>query len=139
MPFRPSKTKYRKEQRDRGFKGKESRVTELAFGSFGLKALESKWLHEKHLEAARKVILYYLKKGGKFWFRVFPQKPFTSKGVEFSMGGGKGDVVGYVAPVKKGRIIVEIDGIEEKEATEALKQVAFKLPLKTQFIKKNVK
>jgi len=100
MPFRPAKTKYRKEQRDRGFEGIETRVTDLAFGSFGLKAMESKWISEKQLEAVRKIILKYLKKEGKIFFRIFPQKPVTSKGVEFSMGGGKGDVVGYVAPVK---------------------------------------
>jgi large subunit ribosomal protein L16 len=77
-----------------------------------------------------------MKKEGKIWFRVFPQKPITSKGVEFSMGGGKGDVVGYVAPVKKGRIIVEIDGLDEKTAKEALRKAAAKLPLKTKFVKK---
>ena len=136
MPFRPAKTKYKKEQRDRGFEGIETRVTELAFGSFGLKAMESKWVSEKQLEAVRKIILKYLKKGGKIFFRIFPQKPVTSKGVEFSMGGGKGDVVGYVAPVKKGRIIVEVEGINEEEAKEALRKAAAKLPLKTKFVKK---
>jgi large subunit ribosomal protein L16 len=136
MPFRPAKTKYRKEQRDRGFKGIETRVRDLAFGSFGLKAMESKWIDEKQLEAVRRIILKYLKKEGKVWFRVFPQKPITSKGVEFSMGGGKGDVVGYVAPVKKGRIIVEVEGLDEKTAKEALRKAAAKLPLKTKFVKK---
>ncbi len=136
MQFRPAKTKYRKEQRGRGFEGTETRATNLAFGSFGLKALESKWINEKQLEAVRKIILKYLKKGGNVWFRVFPQKPITSKGVEFSMGGGKGDVVGYVAPVKKGRIIVEIDGIDEEVAREALRKAAAKLPIKTKFVKK---
>jgi large subunit ribosomal protein L16 len=136
MPFRPARTKYRKEQRDRGFQGVETRVTKLDFGSFGLKALESKWIHEKHLEAVRKIILHYMKKGGKIWFRIFPQKPYTSKGVEFSMGGGKGDVVDYVAPVKKGRVILEIEGLDEETAKEALRKAASKLPLKTKFIKK---
>jgi large subunit ribosomal protein L16 len=136
MALRPSKTKYRKEQRDRGFQGIETRVTKLAFGSFGLKSLESKWIKEEQIEAARKVILKYLKKGGKLWIRIFPQKPYTSKGVEFSMGGGKGDVVGYVAPVKAGRILFEIDGIDEESAKEALRKAAAKLPLKTKFVKK---
>jgi large subunit ribosomal protein L16 len=136
MALRPSKTKYRKEQRDRGFQGIETRVTNLAFGSFGLKSLESKWIKEEQIEAARKVILKYLKKGGKLWIRIFPQKPITSKGVEFSMGGGKGDVVGYVAPVKKGRILFEIGGIDEESAKEALRKAATKLPLKTKFVKK---
>jgi large subunit ribosomal protein L16 len=136
MALRPAKTKYRKEQRDRGFQGIETRVKELAFGSFGLKSLESKWIKEEQIEAARKVILKYLKKGGKLWIRIFPQKPYTSKGVEFSMGGGKGDVVGYVAPVKAGRILFEIDGIDEESAKEALRKAATKLPLKTKFVKK---
>jgi large subunit ribosomal protein L16 len=136
MSLRPAKTKYRKEQRDRGFKGIETRVTNLAFGSYGLKSLESKWITEQQIEAARRIILKYLKKGGKMWIRIFPQKPITSKGVEFSMGGGKGDVVGYVAPVKKGRILFEIDGIEEELAKEALRKAAAKLPLKTKFVKK---
>jgi large subunit ribosomal protein L16 len=136
MALRPAKTKYRKEQRDRKFQGIETRVTKLAFGSFGLQSLESKWITEQQLEAARKVILKYLKKGGKFWLRIFPQKPITSKGVEFSMGGGKGDVVGYVAPVKAGRILFEIDGIDEETAKEALRKAASKLPIKTKFVKK---
>lgn len=136
MALIPSKTKYRKAQRARGFAGVETRVKELAFGSFGLKALESKWITEKQIEAARRVILRYLKKGGKMWIRIFPDKPITSKGVEFSMGGGKGDVVGWVAPVKVGRILFEIDGIDEKSAREALRKVASKLPLKTKFVQK---
>jgi large subunit ribosomal protein L16 len=136
MALRPAKTKYRKEQRDRGFQGVETRVTDLAFGSFGLKSLESKWITEQQIEAARRIILKYLRKGGKLWIRIFPQKPITSKGVEFSMGGGKGDVVGYVAPVKAGRILFEIDGIDEESAKEALRKASAKLPLKTKFVKK---
>jgi len=136
MTLRPSKTKYRKEQRDRGFKGVETRVTDLDFGSFGLKSLESKWITEQQIEAARRIILKYLKKGGKLWIRIFPQKPITSKGVEFSMGGGKGDVVGYVVPVKKGRVLFEIGGVDEETAKEALRKAAAKLPVKTKFIKK---
>jgi large subunit ribosomal protein L16 len=135
MALRPSITKYKKEQRGR-MKGVETRATELAFGSFGLKSLESKWITEQQIEAARKVILRYLKKGGKFWIRIFPQKPATSKGVEFSMGGGKGDVVKYVAPVRAGRILFEIDGIDEETAKKALKKVGVKLPVKTKFVKK---
>lgn len=133
----PSKTKYRKSQRRTGaMKGFETRVTKLCFGSFGLKSLESKWITEKQIEAARRVILRYLKKGGRFWIRIFPDKPVTSKGIEFSMGGGKGDVSHYVAPVKAGRILFEIEGIEEKEAKEALLKAARKLPVKAKFVKK---
>lgn len=133
--FQPSRTKYRKAQRGR-VRGVEQRVNKLCFGSFGLKSLEAGRIKEKHLEAARKIILRYLKKGGKYWFRIFPDRPITSRGVEFSMGGGKGDVVGYVAPVKAGRILIEIEGIEEELAKEALKKVASKFPIKTKFIKK---
>mgnify|MGYP001772932164 CR=1 FL=1 len=136
MALIPSKTKYRKQQRDRGFQGVETRANKLCFGSFGLKALESKWVTEKQIEAARKIILKYLKKEGKLWIRIFPDKPITSKGVEFSMGGGKGDVVGWVAPVKAGRILFEIDGIDENSAREALRKARAKLPLKTKFVKK---
>lgn len=135
MALIPSKTKYRKAQRGR-MRGVETRATKLCFGSFGLKSLESKWITEKQIEAARKVILRYLKKGGRFWLRIFPDKPVTSKGVEFSMGGGKGDVSHYVAPVKSGRILFEIEGIKEEEAREAFRKVASKLPVKTKFVKK---
>jgi large subunit ribosomal protein L16 len=135
MALIPGKTKYRKAQRGR-VKGIETRATELCFGSFGLKTLESKWITEKQIEAARKVILRYLKKGGRFWIRIFPDKPVTSKGIEFSMGGGKGDVSHYVAPVKAGRILFEIEGIDEKEAKEAFRKAASKLPVKTKFVKK---
>jgi len=137
MALIPSKFKFRKRQKELyRIEGKETRATELVFGSFGLKALEGAFLTEKQIEAARKVILRYLKKGGKLWIRVLCEKPITSKGVEFSMGGGKGDVSGYVAPVKAGRIIFEIEGIDEKDAREALRKAASKLPIKTKFVKK---
>lgn len=117
-------------------KGIETRACEIKFGSFGLKSLEGAFLTEKQIEAARKVILRYLKKGGKLWIRVICDKPVTSRGVEFSMGGGKGDVSEYVAPVKKGRIIFELDGIEESLAREAFRKAGSKLPIKTEFVKK---
>jgi large subunit ribosomal protein L16 len=135
MVLQPSKLKYRKRQKGRT-KGVETRVTKLAFGSFGLKSLEAKWITAEQLEAARRAILRYFKKGGKLWFRIFPDKPITSKGVEFSMGGGKGDVVGYCFPIKPGRIILEIDGLEEDLAIEALKRASDKLPIKTKIVKK---
>ena len=135
--LQPSKTKYRKEQKGRKRnQGKATRGTELVFGSFGLKSLETKWLKDKQIEAARRAILRYLRKKGKMWIRIFPQKPITSKGVEFSMGGGKGDVVGYVFPVKPGRIIFELDGVEEEVAKKAFREAADKLPIKTVFVKK---
>ncbi|MGC9031321.1 MAG: 50S ribosomal protein L16 [Minisyncoccia bacterium] len=133
----PSKTKYRKFQKGRRrFKGVEIRGVNLTHGSFGLKALQTKWVKNKQIEAARRAILRYLKKKGKLWIRIFPQKPITSKGVEFSMGGGKGDVVGYVFPVKKGRILFELDGIEEDVARKAFREASDKLPIKTEFVKK---
>ena len=116
-------------------KGQESRGTELVFGSFGLKAMESKWITARQLEAARRVIIRYLKKGGKFWIRVFPDKPVTVKGTEVPMGGGKGSVDHYVCMIKPGRILFELEGLEEAIAREAFRGAADKLPIKTKFIK----
>ena len=129
----PKKVKYRKWQKGRS-KGVESRGTELNFGSFGIKSLETKWISSRQIEAARRVILRYLRKGGKFWIRIFPQKPITRKGVEVPMGGGKGSVEFYAFPVKPGRVIFELDGVSEKTAREALKMASDKLPIKTKFI-----
>jgi len=129
----PKKVKYRKWQKGRS-KGVESRGTELNFGSFGIKSMEAKWISSRQIEAARRVILRYLRKGGKFWIRIFPQKPITRKGVEVPMGGGKGSVEFYAFPVKPGRVIFELDGISEKAAREALKTASNKLPIKTKFI-----
>ena len=131
----PKKLKYRKCRKGRT-KGIEQRVTELAFGSFGLKAMEAKWISSKQIEAVRKIILRYLKKGGKLWIRIFPQKPVTKKGTEAPMGGGKGDVSHYVFPTKPGRVLFEIAGIDEETAKEALRIASDKLPLKTKFIKR---
>jgi len=131
----PKRVKHRKWQKGRS-KGLESRGTELAFGSFGLKALETIWLSARQLEAARRMILRYLKKGGKLWIRIFPDKPITKKGVEVSMGVGKGAVDHYAFPIKPGRIIFELEGIKEDMAREAFKMAADKLPIKTKFIKK---
>jgi len=117
-------------------KGIERRGTELTFGSYGLKSLETCWISARQIEAARRAILRYLKKGGKLWIRIFPQKPITSKGTEFSMGGGKGAVSHYAFPIKPGRIIFELEGIKEEVARQALKIAADKLPIETKFIKK---
>jgi len=137
MALVPSKFKYRKRQKELWrIRGQSKGAQTLAFGSFGLKALEGGFLSEKQIEAARKAILKYLRKGGQLWIRVLCDKPITSKGVEFSMGGGKGDVKGYVAPVKAGRIIFEIEGIPEEMAREALRKAAAKLPIETKFVKK---
>lgn len=131
----PRKVKHRKWQKGVS-KGIETRATELAFGSFGLKSLGTKWISARQIEAARRAIIRYLRKGGKLWIRIFPQKPVTKKGVEVPMGGGKGAVDHYVFPIKPGRIIFELEGVKETVAKEALKTAADKLPVKTKFIKK---
>ena len=129
----PKRVKHRKWQRGRS-KGIETRGSVLTFGTFGLKSLGMKWISSRQIEAARRVILRYLKKGGKLWIRIFPDKPVTTKGVESSMGGGKGTVSHYVFPIKPGRIIFELEGIKEEMAREAFKIAADKLPIKTKFI-----
>jgi len=129
----PKKVKHRKWRKGRS-KGIESRATELVFGSFGLKSLGTKWITSRQIEAARRAILRYLRKGGKMWIRIFPDKPVTKKGTEVPMGGGKGSVDHYVFPIKPGRIIFEIEGIKEEEAREALEKAAAKLPIKTKII-----
>ncbi len=133
--LQPRKTKHRKRFKGRS-KGIAKRGTELAFGSYGLKALEARWISARQIEAARRAIIRYLKKGGKLWVRIFPDKPITSKGTEFSMGGGKGSVSHYSCSVKPGRIIFEVEGIKEEFAVKALRKAADKLPIKTKFVKK---
>ena len=131
----PKKVKHRKWQKGRGrFRGKETRGTELAFGSHGLKALETCWLTARQIEAARRAMTRYVQRKGKIWIRVFPDKPVTAKGTEMPMGGGKGSVDHYVFPVKAGRILFEMDGIPEEDAKEAMRLAAHKLPIKTKFV-----
>ena len=133
--FQPRKVKHRKWQKGRSRnRAKETRATELDFGSIGLKALSNAWITSAQLEAARRVLVRYLRKEGKMWIRIFPDKPVTKKPSEVKMGGGKGDVDHYVAVVRAGRIIFELDGLDKKKAREALRQVAFKLPVKTKII-----
>jgi large subunit ribosomal protein L16 len=131
----PKKVKHRKWHKGRS-KGVESRATALAFGSYGLKSLGTKWITGRQLEAARRCIIRYLRKGGKLWIRIFPAKPVTFKGTEVPMGGGKGGVDHYVYPIKPGRIIFELDGLKEEISRKALKVAANKLPVKTKFVKK---
>ncbi|CUS76755.1 LSU ribosomal protein L16P [Candidatus Kryptonium thompsonii] len=129
----PSRTKYRKQQRGR-LKGKSYRASTLAFGDYGLKALEPAWITNKQIEAARVAISRTLKRGGKIWIRIFPDKPYTKKPAETRMGKGKGNVEGWVAVVKPGRIMFEIGGVSRDVAEEALKLAADKLPIKTKFV-----
>ncbi|MDO8551321.1 MAG: 50S ribosomal protein L16 [bacterium] len=132
----PKKVKHRKWRKGIRRTEIETRGTELVFGSFGLKALEASWVSSRQLEAARRTVIRYLKKGGKFWIRIFPDKPVTKKGTEVPMGGGKGAVDHYVFPVRPGRIIFELEGIKEDMAREAFKYAGDKLPIKTKFIKR---
>lgn len=131
----PKKVKYRKMQKGRT-KGVAHRGAEIAFGDFALKAMEPKWISSRQIEASRRAIIRYLRKGGKLWIRIFPDKPITRKGVEVPMGGGKGTVEFYAYPIKKGRIIFELAGIDEEIARDAFKEASDKLPIKTKFIKR---
>ncbi len=127
--------KHRKWHKGRS-KGVENKGTEICFGSFGLKSLGTHWIKSSQIESARRVIVRSLKKKGKLWIRIFPYKPITFKGVEIPMGGGKGAVSYYVFPIRPGRILFELDGIDEAAAKEAFEKASIKLPIKTKFVKK---
>lgn len=131
----PKKTKHRKWHKGVS-KGVDSKSNEIVFGSYALKSMGTKWITARQIEAARKAIIRYLRKGGKLWIRIFPDKPITRKGTEVPMGGGKGSVEFYVFPIRPGRIIFELEGIPEESAKEAFRKAADKLPVKTKFIKK---
>lgn len=129
----PKKTKFRKSFRGR-MKGKALRGSTLVFGEYGLKALGRGWLSASQIEAGRRALAHSLKKGGKMWVRVFPDKPVTRRSPGQRMGGGKGEVEGYVAVVVPGKIIYELAGIEESLAKEAFLKAAAKMPFKTKFV-----
>lgn len=134
----PKKVKHRKWQKGRSRKRKiETRGINLNYGNFGLKALESAWLTSAQIEAARKAISGQLKKEGKFWIRIFPDKPVTKRPPEVTMGGGKGSVDHYVFPVRPGRILFEIDINKKEIAEKALKLAGHKLPIKTKIVSLN--
>lgn len=126
----PRKVKYRKWHR-KGVKGIATRKTSLSFGSFGLRATTGAWITARQIEAARRAMIRYIKRGGKMWIRIFPDHPVTIKGGEVKMGGGKGAVDHYVVPIKAGTILFELDGISKQEAVEALRLASHKLPVKT--------
>jgi large subunit ribosomal protein L16 len=135
--LQPAKTKYRKSHRLRGsFKGKATRGTSLAFGSIGLKARTAGELTARQIEAARRAMARHLQRGGKIWIRPFPHKPVTKKGAEVPMGSGKGAIEYYVAMIKPGHMIFEIDGLPEELAREALKLASYKLPFQTKIVTK---
>ncbi len=133
----PKKTKYRKQMKNPQY-GNESRGTEIAFGRYALKALGSGWLTSRQIEAARRAMTRHVKRGGKIWIRVFPDKPITAKPNEVGMGKGKGALDHYVAVIKPGRVLFEMDGVEEDVARGALRLAAYKLPMKTKIIEKEV-
>ncbi|MDD4994989.1 MAG: 50S ribosomal protein L16 [Patescibacteria group bacterium] len=133
----PKKVKYRKSFKGRRRQeGVASRKTRIAFGTFGLKAMEHGWVSSRQIEAARRVMTRYIRKGGKVWIRVFPDKPVTKKGAEVPMGSGKGTVDHYVVIVKPGMVMFEMDGVDDKSAHEAMKFAGHKLSVKTRYIAK---
>ena len=135
MLLAPSRTKYRRQHRGR-MKGIAQRGNTLAFGEYGLQALEPCWMEARQIEAARIALTRFMKRGGKVWIRIFPDKPVTAKPAETRMGSGKGAVDHWVAVVKPGRIIFEIGGVSEEVAKEAIRLASHKLPIATRFIKR---
>ena len=131
----PKRTKYRKKMRDR-MKRNATTGNTVSFGSVALQATDRGYVSDRQIEAARRVITRTLKRGGKTWIRIFPDKPITSKPAEVWMGKGKGAVDSWVAVVRPGRILYEIDGVSEEIAMEALRLAAYKLPIKAQIIKR---
>ncbi len=129
----PKKRKYRKAQRGT-LKGVATRGTAVSFGSFGLKAVTRGYLTSRQIEAARRAVARSVKRGGKIWIRVFPDKPYTKKAAETPMGSGKGSVEFYTAPVLPGRVLFEMDGVSEEVAREALRLAGHKLPVRTKFV-----
>lgn len=129
----PKRVKYRKQQRGR-MTGKAYRGSTIAFGTYGLQALEPHYLTSRQIEAARRAVVRYIRRGGKLWIRVFPDKPWTKRAAETRMGSGKGGVEHWVAVVRPGRIILEMAGVREDQAREAMRLASHKLPLRTQFL-----
>jgi len=133
--LQPKKSKFRKEFRGKR-RGKSHRGSTLAFGEYGIKSLGRGWLTSNQIEAARRAITHTLKRGGKVWIRVFPDKPYSSRPAGQRMGGGKGDVEGYVAVVKPGKILFEVAGVTEELVDAAFSRAAAKLPFKTKVVSK---
>jgi large subunit ribosomal protein L16 len=131
--LQPKKTKYRRVQKGK-MKGNSQRGHQLAFGSFGIKALEETWITGRQIEAARQAVVRFMKREGQIWIRIFPDKPITKKPAEVRMGKGKGAPEAFVAPVSPGRIIMEAEGVSLEVAKEALRLGAQKLPIDTKFV-----
>jgi large subunit ribosomal protein L16 len=131
----PKRVKWRKPQRGR-MRGKAYRGSTISFGSFALKAMEPAWITNRQIEAARIAINRYLKRDGKIWIRIFPDKAYTKKPAETRQGSGKGSPEGWVAVVRPGRIMFEVDGVTKEAAAEALRLASHKLPIKTKFVQR---
>nr|YP_009402731.1 50S ribosomal protein L16 [Compsopogon caeruleus]ARX96084.1 50S ribosomal protein L16 [Compsopogon caeruleus] len=134
----PKRTKFRKQQRGR-LKGKATKGNTVSFGDYALQALEPVWLSARQIEATRRTITRYVRRGGKLWIRIFPDKPVTARAAETRMGAGKGTPEYWVAVIKPGHIIFEISGVTEKLAMEAMKKASYKLPIKTKFVMREEK
>jgi large subunit ribosomal protein L16 len=131
----PKRVKFRKMQRGR-MRGMAHRGSKVAFGEFGLQSLEPQLLTSRQIEAARRAVVRYIRRGGKLWIRIFPDKPMTQRAAETRMGSGKGSVDHWVAVIKPGRVLFEMAGIREEVAREAFRLASHKLPMKTQFVKR---
>ncbi|MBG9981541.1 50S ribosomal protein L16 [Aerococcaceae bacterium DSM 111020] len=131
----PRRVKHRREFRGK-MRGEAKGGKTVDFGSYGLRATESKWITNRQIEAARIAMTRFMKRGGKVWIKIFPHKSYTSKPIGVRMGSGKGAPEGWVAPVKRGKILFEIDGVSEDVAREAFRLAAHKLPIKTKFVKR---
>jgi large subunit ribosomal protein L16 len=129
----PKRVKWRKQMRGR-MKGHEMRGVEVSFGEYGLQALEPAWLTQRQIEAARRALVRYMKRRGKVWIRIFPDKPVTQRAAETRMGKGKGAVDHWVAVIKPGRILIEVSGLPEETAKEAMRLASHKLPIKTKMV-----
>ena len=131
----PKRVKYRKQMRGR-MKGMARGATAVQFGEYGLQALEPAWITQRQIEAARRAIVRYIKRRGRIWIRIFPDKPVTAKPAETRMGKGKGAVDHWVAVVRPGRVMFEMGNVDEDTARQALRLAAFKMPIKTKFVKR---
>jgi len=131
--LQPKRVKYRKQQKGR-LKGNAQRGNSIAFGDYGLQTLDTGWITNRQIEAARVAMTRHMKRGGKVWIRIFPDKPVTSKPAETRMGKGKGNPEGWVAPVKPGRVLFELEGVPEDVARRAMQLASAKLPVKTKFL-----
>lgn len=131
--LQPKRTKYRKQQKGR-LRGKATRGNRVSFGDYALQALEPGWISDRQIEAARVAMTRHIKRGGKVWIRIFPDKPLTQKPAETRMGKGKGNPESWVAPVKPGRVMFELEGVSVELAREAMRLASAKLPVKTRFM-----